>query len=350
MIKKLQNLLQPTEKYVIITSRNRDEIKDFDCFGEHCIKICTASRQADASHLGFAHAKPQIHDIISKNAHEKEKIMISSFLLIGQSNMAGRGILENGGAIWNANIFKLVGGRWQTAWEPLSSDRAFAGASLGMAFALEHTKMSADKVGLVPCADGGSSIDEWQKGEPLYDHAVNEARFAMRDSTLKAVLWHQGEADCNKDRAASYREKFLNMWQDMKKDLGIPDIKIYVGALGDYLPNCTVDPNLQNYARINEILQQIASERDDVRFISAHDLTPKDDNLHFDTPSLRTFGKRYFDAFAADHPFEKTAAAETASCRQSPEETLESMKAKKERGEITGDQYDAAVKAYIAKL
>lgn len=275
--------------------------------------------------------------------------MLSSFLLIGQSNMSGRGILNADNRIFDARILRLVNGRWQTMWEPLSADRVFAGASLAPAFALEYLKQTGEQVGLIPASDGGSSIDEWQPGEALYDHAVSEARLAMRISDIKAVLWHQGEADCNPARAAAYAPKFLHMFRTLKKDLQLPDIRIYVGGLGDYLPKCEFDPNLAHYDGINTVLRTLAAENDDIRYVSAEGLTSNDDHLHFNTESLREFGKRYFAAFAADTP-ELAKGTDAARSAASDDEKLAEMKAKKERGEISDKEYDAFVHAYIAKL
>lgn len=281
-----------------------------------------------------------------------------SFLLMGQSNMAGRGVLTDADRIYDPRIFKLVNGRWQTAWEPLSSDRVFAGASLAPSFALEYLAATgAKRVGLIPAADGGSSIDKWQPGEALYDNAVNAARLAKRISQIDAVLWHQGEADCNPDRAAVYAEKFLRMFRQLKEDLEQPSLKIYVGGLGDYLPMCPHDPNLAHYAALNAVLRELAASYDDIVYIDASGLTPKEDNLHFNTASLREFGRRYFAAFAASEPervrTEKPFAAECSdsdTAQTDSRERLAQMKQRLENGEISEKEYDTFVKAFISEL
>ena len=61
--------------------------------------------------------------------------MVHSFLLIGQSNMAGRGFLHEVQPIRDARIKVLRNGRWQTMWEPIHFDRPFAGIGLGASFA-----------------------------------------------------------------------------------------------------------------------------------------------------------------------------------------------------------------------
>ena len=79
--------------------------------------------------------------------------------MIGQSNMAGRGFLSDVPAIYNENIQMLRNGRWQMMAEPVNYDKPVAGVSLAGSFAamwaMEHP---CEKIGLIPCAEGGSSI------------------------------------------------------------------------------------------------------------------------------------------------------------------------------------------------
>ena len=122
---------------------------------------------------------------------------IRSFLLVGQSNMAGRGDLTPENAITAPDCFMLRMGRWQEMSEPINVDRAVAegacprsGANLAASFAAQLQKETGAKIGLIPCADGGTRISQWQPGEILFDHAVFQARLAQRTSTLTAILWH----------------------------------------------------------------------------------------------------------------------------------------------------------------
>ncbi|MFR4753388.1 MAG: sialate O-acetylesterase [Enterococcus raffinosus] len=52
---------------------------------------------------------------------------MKSVLLIGQSNMAGRGYLTDVPAIYNENTEMLRNGRWQMMTEPLHFDREVSG-------------------------------------------------------------------------------------------------------------------------------------------------------------------------------------------------------------------------------
>ena len=87
---------------------------------------------------------------------------MKSVLLIGQSNMAGRGFLHQVSPICDERIFMLRNGRWQMMAEPIHFDRAVAGVGPAASFALAWCAANpAEQVGLIPCAEGGSSIDEW---------------------------------------------------------------------------------------------------------------------------------------------------------------------------------------------
>ena len=124
--------------------------------------------------------------------------MIHSFLLIGQSNAAGRGFLEDAAPLDHCNGRLKVqrNGLWLKMFRPVNPDRSFSGTCLAESFAKEYAmEHPLCEVGIIPCADGGTTISQWQPGEILFDNALNCARLAMRTSTLKGILWHQGESD-----------------------------------------------------------------------------------------------------------------------------------------------------------
>ena len=92
--------------------------------------------------------------------------------MVGQSNMAGRGIPKEVEPIKNQNVYVLRNGRWIPMYVPVNPDRARAGISLAESFADAYEKRHGVKVGLVPCADGGTCLDQWAPGEVLFDNAV----------------------------------------------------------------------------------------------------------------------------------------------------------------------------------
>jgi len=216
-----------------------------------------------------------------------------SFLLIGQSNMAGRGYLTEAREIDTNRIYTLRNGRWQKMFRPINPDRSFSGVSLAESFAEAYSKKYNVDVGLICCADGGTKLAQWMPGEPLFDNAVNNARLAARTSDIVGVLWHQGESDCTDDLYPTYQARLETMMQTLRKELRLAHVPFILGGLGEYLE---LYP-LKNYVHINNALENLARDNEMVGFASAKGLTSNPDHLHFNAQSLYDFGLRYFDAF-----------------------------------------------------
>lgn len=225
--------------------------------------------------------------------------MIHSFLLIGQSNMAGRGYFNEVEPIENPRIKVLRNGRWQNMFTPVNPDRAFAGVSLAESFADEYSKEHDVEVGLIPCADGGTRLDQWCIGSLLYDNAVYQARLAQRTSHIVGVLWHQGESDAIESMYRDYEEKFTKIMNGFRKDLNLHDVPFVLGGLGDFLENLKNNPDIDctYYKEINESLKSIAEKNKLVGFADAKGLATRGDDLHFSSEALREFGIRYYNEF-----------------------------------------------------
>lgn len=99
--------------------------------------------------------------------------------------MARRGFLNEAEPISDPRLFVLRNGRWQGMYRPVNYDRPFSGVCLAESFALAYAREHDVKVGLIPCADGGTSLDQWAEGGLLYDHAVYQCRLAQRTSTSR---------------------------------------------------------------------------------------------------------------------------------------------------------------------
>lgn len=225
-------------------------------------------------------------------------MMIRSFLMIGQSNMAGRGFLHEVPPIINERIKMLRNGKWQMMAEPVNYDRPVSGVSPAASFADAWcSKYPEETVGLIPCAEGGSSLDNWAVDGELFLHAVSEARFAMRHSTLTGILWHQGESDSAGGSYKVYYDKLLLIVQALRKALDAPEVPLIIGGLGDFLGKSGFGEHCVEYEYINDALQKFAFEQPNCCFVSAQGLTANPDGIHVDAISQRYFGLRYFEAF-----------------------------------------------------
>ena len=225
---------------------------------------------------------------------------VYSILMIGQSNMSGRGELYKEAQIENPNCVMFRMGRWQKMCEPINPDRPYFGISypsgscLATSFADAVANEYGIKVGLIPCADGGTGIDAWKKGEVLYDYTVAITKLAMRSSKVIGIIWHQGETDAyNPEKATAHKQKFIDMITDLKKDLGLENVPVIIGELArNYQRDFGDNPLI-----INKQYHEIASEYEGFAVASSEGLELKADGLHFNLKSLREFGVRYFEEF-----------------------------------------------------
>ena len=235
--------------------------------------------------------------MINDGIAKKEKIC--SFLMIGQSNMAGRGEFGEVEPISNNKCFMLRMGRWQLMNEPINHDRSIltgefhSGIGLAASFADELSKHANIEVGLIPCADGGTKIKQWQPGELLYDHAVAMAKLAMRTSELCGIIWHQGESDCRQLNEDEYRQGFLNVMNSLRKDIGI-NLPIIIGEISDKI---TDKWELDSVDKMNILLHKLQKEIPLCEIVSVEGLELKDDGIHFNSKSCRELGKRYFEKY-----------------------------------------------------
>ena len=231
-----------------------------------------------------------------------QKTQVDSILMIGQSNMAGRGDFGEVKPIRNPLCYMLRMGRWQPMCEPVNPDRAIfegrfrSGVSLAASFADEYARHFQQPVGLIPCADGGTSLAQWMPGELNYDHAVMQARLAMRTSCLRAIIWHQGESDCKSDEdVRAYKQRLTEMLRQLRKDLDAEHVPVIFGELSEEITEKWVDK--EKLLQMNRNLRELVQEIPNCAIASSVDLRLKADGLHFDSASCREFGKRYFTQF-----------------------------------------------------
>jgi len=213
------------------------------------------------------------------------------FLLMGQSNMAGRGRLDEVEALQDPHIFMFREDRWITARELLHTDKPEAGVGLGMSFAIELIQAHLTPIGLVPCAVGGTPLSRWMPGADLYENAVSITKRALFKGTLKGILWHQGEADsCNAEDANGYGRRFQHMINCLCSELSATGIPVVAGELGAFLRDCS---GHDYFSIVNQQLRQLEQSLPAYGCVTSNGLTGNGDNLHFNSKSLREFGCRY---------------------------------------------------------
>ena len=121
---------------------------------------------------------------------------MNAFLMVGQSNMSGRGGLKELPDISNPHVRVGRGEGWEPAVEPVVRDKpAIAAAGMGSAFGTSVYMMTGEDVGLIPCSLGGSRLREWQPGERLFETAGAETAKALNIPAVNYGVWGK---DCHK--------------------------------------------------------------------------------------------------------------------------------------------------------
>lgn len=227
----------------------------------------------------------------SEASNQDELIFTSrqSVLLLGQSNMAGRGNLNEVEAISDERIFMIRDGAWQKMAEPIHNDKAAAGVGLAASFAKGFVETFNCELGLIPGAFGGTSISQWSVGGTYYNRALEMAKVAQKDSTICAILWHQGES--NQNNSENYANKLQVVLDSFISDLNLDKNKIVIvaGELGEFRQD--------SKENIHAELAKLKSVYERFDIASAKGLTAQDVTTHFSAASLRVFGYRYFDIF-----------------------------------------------------
>jgi hypothetical protein len=228
-------------------------------------------------------------------AQEKTDSNFHLYLLIGQSNMAGRGVPDVESKQQNPQILMLdSNNRWVPATDPVHFDKpAIIGVGPAISFAKEMLGNNKKiKIGLIPCAVGGSPINVWEPGAFYapnfhpYDDAMKRVELAVRQGVLKGILWHQGESDNDSVHASLYMEKLKTLISRLRNELHQPDVPFVAGEIGYFIKDDF----------INKVIKQLPQQVPNTAVVSAKNLTDKGDHLHFDTPSARELGKRYAKA------------------------------------------------------
>jgi hypothetical protein len=219
------------------------------------------------------------------------------YLLVGQSNMAGRGFVEPKDTISNSRILRLNrDGEWEIAKDPVHFDKELAGVGPGFSFAKEMIDSSII-IGLIPAAAGGSSIDEWlndkyweQTRSYPWNNAILRTRLAMKSGTLKGILWHQGEADAGGEKLATYTDKLVLLVKKFRNTFKQPNLPFIAGELPAFN---------KSSVSFNPVLYKAKEQLAFFEVVSADGFSANPDGIHIDAASQRIFGKRYAEKMKA---------------------------------------------------
>lgn len=239
------------------------------------------------------------------------------WVMAGQSNMQGWGNRVNEEA--EDPLVHLYGfnDQWRVAKDPLhvleeSHDTVHAnppdeptrqkqvadayarpkGMGLGMSFGKELAKRTGRPIGLVACAHGGTSMDQWspaardQGGASLYGSMFR--RVAAVGGKVKGIIWYQGESDANPELGAAFKDKFKALIAAARTDFANPKLPFLYVQIGRFVH---AGLEFKSWNLVQSAQLSVEGEDPDTAVVPAVDL-PIDDPIHIGSEGLKVLGRR----------------------------------------------------------
>ena len=214
------------------------------------------------------------------------------YLVIGQSNMAGRATIRKEDSTSIDQCYLFTGdssSAWIAASNPLNLystvRKKVSMQRLGPAYAFAKSMVAAGsdrEIGLVVNAKGGTKIIQWLPGTDLFEAAIQQTHKALKFGKLRGVIWHQGEGDCHQIRVDMYLGRLEVLINALREEFDNPDLPFIAGQLFE---------NEKRHA-FNEMILQLPGFIDQTG-VAISEGTNVFDGTHFDSESANILGARY---------------------------------------------------------
>ena len=244
------------------------------------------------------------------------------WLLTGQSNMADSGALPSLSESSDMVHAYYMLDQWHIAKDPLhDTNRAVApvhggdpqnmpktacgrGAGPGLPFGIAMYKATGVPQGLIACAHGGTSLQQWdpalkkQGGRSLYG-AMYE-RLQALGGKVAGVLWYQGCSDTkNEETCEQYFERTRNVFRAMRRDCKNSDLPIVFAQLAAYTANPEdVVMSHKRWLHIRDAQYRLALQMKNTSCVPTIDLELCD-HIHLSNRGVLELGKRMANAMLA---------------------------------------------------
>ena len=233
------------------------------------------------------------------------------WILGGQSNMQGIGLLTERLKPWDSVRAFYMDDRWAPAEDPIHNMHAcvdqvhvdlgggvrperntITGVGPGVAFGQSMFAATGVPQGVIACAHGGTSMAQWDPklkrlgGRSLYGATVR--RFRKNGSRIAGVVWYQGESDANSDAAPLYTRRMKALLKAMRRDFGdvqLPFVMVQIArVIGWPWPAADWSSVQEQERLLPGVIERMAT-------VPAIDL-PLSDSIHVGSPGQERLGGR----------------------------------------------------------
>lgn len=238
------------------------------------------------------------------------------WILAGQSNMQGYAARADAARPCPQVRAFYMTDRWGKAQEPLHAiweavdpihqtisgpparDDAH-GVGPGLDFALQMQRHSKIPQGLIACAHGGTSMEQWNPalkrlgGKSLYGATIR--RIEKNGGKMAGVLWYQGENEAVNNQSAKYIQRMKNLIGAFRRDCGDAKLPVVMVQIGRYVTAETVPGEWNN---IQDMQRRLPEYIRHLTVTPAIDL-PLEDSIHIGVDGVRRLGGRMARAMRA---------------------------------------------------
>jgi hypothetical protein len=241
------------------------------------------------------------------------------WILAGQSNMQGIGNLAHAPRPHSKVRAFYMRDEWDMAEEPVhyleeavdifhngygdGSDRPsrreldklrrslIKGVSPGLAFGLDMRKRTRVPQGLIACAHGGTSMEQWspaqrdKDGASLYGAMMR--RYEKLGQPVAGILWYQGESDAHPDAVDRYTKRMVELVAATRRDTNLPRLPWVIVQLGCHA-------SIEDQEEWNSVQEQQRRLPETVPYL---DVVPAidlelDDGIHISGKGQQLLGRR----------------------------------------------------------
>lgn len=239
------------------------------------------------------------------------------FLLGGQSNMVGQGVIEELSAPYDAPQPDVK--FWHDGWVPLAPGFGNEGECFGPELSFGRAIKDAlptDTIHLVKYGSNGKALYNDFKPDSgrFYREMMQTFRAALADLDaagieyeISGMLWMQGESDAYESQAEFYEANLRNFIQAMRSEFKTPDMPFIIARVLDYFGGMRppkigeqTDPTQASVVRAAQV--RVAESKPRVAWFDTdyYAVVDPDENPgHYGTQGLLDLGKDFAVAVLA---------------------------------------------------
>ncbi len=247
----------------------------------------------------------------------KDILVGDLWLLAGQSNMAGSAFMPSLSETSSMVHAFYMDNTWGIAQAPIhdpgraaapvhggnpaNPPRRGRGAGPGLPFAVEMYKKTGVPQALIPCAHGGTGLEQWDpalkklKGGSLYGAAIE--RLKMLGGKVAGLLWYQGCNETGSDeKVQAYKAKTKKLFAAFRRDCKNPALPIVLAQLGSFVTERDLTDHAgYRWLAVRNDQYQLGLQLKNCACVPAIDLE-LDDCIHLSNRAVAVLGKRMAEA------------------------------------------------------